>query len=162
MQGTSSSARTIMKAPEPKPEQKPPKKPRQQIKLPSFAAPKKDTQKLIILGLLILCAFLFTQYRDAQKKLHPAAEVKKQTISLVGKVSKLAVLPSGETPTVATVLHADKLKDQSFFVDAQDGDKVLVFNSKKRAILYRPSSNQIVNIAPVNVSPTGTTNVSTQ
>ncbi len=159
MQSTSSSARTIMKAPEVRPEPKTPKKPRKSIGL---NLPTGKTQKLIILVLLIACAFLFTQYQDAQKKLHPAVEVKKQTTTLVGRVGKLVILPTDETPTIVTVLHADKLKTQTFFADAKDGDKVIVYNIKKRAILYRPSTNKIVNIAPINVSPTGTTNITTQ
>jgi len=64
-------------------------------------------------------------------------------------------LPAHETPTVATVVHADKLRGQSFFANARNGDKVLVYGKEKEAILYRPSTDQIVTIAPVTVTPTG-------
>ena len=61
------------------------------------------------------------------------------------------MLPTGETPTIATVTDASKLKDQAFFTNAVTGDKVLIYTNAKKAFLYRPSTNKIINIAPVNL-----------
>jgi hypothetical protein len=68
-----------------------------------------------------------------------------------------------EQPTVATVSDITKLKDQAFFNNAKNGDKVLIFKNTKKAIIYRPSTNQIIEIAPIvpgtegeSVSPTTT------
>jgi hypothetical protein len=52
-----------------------------------------------------------------------------------------------------------KLANQPFFANAKNGDKVLIYNSKKQAILYRPSINMIIEVAPINVqsvTPTAT------
>lgn len=74
------------------------------------------------------------------------------TITAVGK---LMVLPAGETPTMATVSDPAKLKDQPFFIHAQKGDKVLIYSASQKAILYSPSLNKIVEVAPVNTGSTG-------
>lgn len=70
---------------------------------------------------------------------------------VVAKVGKLMVLPEGETPTLATVADPEKLKDQKFFVNAKTGDKVLIYANSQKAILYSPSLNKIVEVAPVNL-----------
>lgn len=111
---------------------------------------KKYLPWLIILVLLLVLVFLYVEYRSAQNKLTGDNQT---TAALVSELRKIVVLPSNETPTVATVINADKLKSQTFFAHALDGDKVIVYNREKEAILYRPSTNQIVTIAPVTVTP---------
>jgi len=157
MQSTTSSTRTFI-TPTPQAEAPEPKKRRAARQLVS----KKNLPWLIIVVLVIASAFLFLQYRVAQNKLSSNANTAQQVINLVTKVRKIAVLPTNETPTVATVVHADKLKSQTFFANAQDGDKVLVYNKEREAILYRPSTNQVVTIAPVSVTPTAGSNLSSQ
>lgn len=144
-----------MKPPAQKPEPPKPKRERR-FKLGKLKAlvPRLSLTWVFTLIALSFGLFMFVQFHEAKAKLQPEAASKKQISSLVGKVSKLAVIPQDETPTIITVLNASKVNNQTFYQDAKDGDKVLVFNQKKRAILYRPSTNQIVNIAPVVVSPT--------
>lgn len=150
MQSTTSSTRTFMTTP-PTPEpKKAPKPPRQPIKWPR----PKVSPWVLVVALVLLSLFLYVQYRDAKRKLS-GNTTSSQDTSVINKVRTIAVLPSGETPTVATVVNADKLKNQAFFNNAKNGDKVLVFNREKEAILYRPSTNQIVTIAPVTVSANG-------
>ena len=67
----------------------------------------------------------------------------------VEKISSLILLPQGEEPTVATVADKTKLDSQPFFKDALNGDKVLIYAKAGVAILYRPSLNKIVTVAPV-------------
>jgi hypothetical protein len=75
---------------------------------------------------------------------------------LENKVSLLVDLPQGETPTIATVNDASKLKNQAFFANAKDGDKVLIYSKAGKAVLYRPSSNRIIEYSTANLgsSPT--------
>lgn len=71
-----------------------------------------------------------------------------ETKKITNAVGKLIQLPEG-TPQIATVSDVETLKkSQPFFENAQNGDQVLVFT--KEAILYRPSNNKIINVAPVN------------
>ena len=68
-------------------------------------------------------------------------------------VGSMIELPN-ETPTLATVSDIAKLRDQSFFIKAQNGDKVLIYPNTKLAILYRPSIHKIINIGPITVRET--------
>jgi isopentenyl diphosphate isomerase/L-lactate dehydrogenase-like FMN-dependent dehydrogenase len=80
--------------------------------------------------------------KDPQKDLE-------MTIKMVGKH---LVLPTNETPTMATVSDPEKLKDQAFFANAKKGDKVLIYANSQKAILYDPESDRIVEVAPINTN----------
>lgn len=80
---------------------------------------------------------------------------------LTQQISQFFQLPTGETPTLATVSDASKVRNQAFFKDAQNGDKVLLYSKAGEAILYRPSTKKIIAVAPVNLSGSDTTNSST-
>jgi hypothetical protein len=71
--------------------------------------------------------------------------------ALVGVVGKLMELPVDEVPTVAQVSDAEKLKEQPFFAGAQNGDRVLIYTNARKAILYRPTTNKIIDVAPINI-----------
>ena len=88
---------------------------------------------------------------EANKFKDPQEAARAATAKLIEEVGKLTDLPQGETPTVATVSDVTKLKNQAFFAKAQNGDKVLIYTQAKRAILYRPSTNKVIEIAPVNL-----------
>jgi flagellar basal body-associated protein FliL len=132
---------------------------------------KQTVMWLLIVILLIVAfgtaAFFMKKYNESQKQVdklnaNPTLTAQQQQADLIAKVGKLTVLPTNETPTVATVTDITKLKDQAFFTNAQNGDKVLIYTQAKEAYLYRPSTNKIINIAPVNLgsnqtSTTGTT-----
>lgn len=79
-----------------------------------------------------------------------------ETAQLLEEVGKLVTLPPNEQPTIATVTDPEKLKDQAFFAQSRMGDKVLIYNQAKRAILYRPSEHKIIEIAPLEL-PTPST-----
>jgi cell division protein FtsL len=131
---------------------------------------KRPTKSLItwfVVVLLIVAlgtaGYYINRYHQSQqqvKKLssNPVLTAQQEQAQLIAKVGKLTVLPTGETPTIATVTDITKLKDQAFFANAQNGDKVLIYTQAKKAYLYRPSTNKLINIAPVNIgSQTGTT-----
>jgi hypothetical protein len=70
--------------------------------------------------------------------------------TLVGKVGRLYLLPSDETPAVATVTDKTKLTT-TIFKNAQNGDQVLIYQKNHVAIIYRPKINRIVSIGPVSI-----------
>ena len=113
-----------------------------------------------IVGLLILAlgfgGFSFYQYQQSQTELkrlkeNPQEAAIAEAKKLVERVGKLIDLPKDEEPTVANITDAKKLSDQAFFQAAQNGDKVLIYTKAKKAILYRPSSNKVIEVAPVNL-----------
>jgi hypothetical protein len=118
---------------------------------------------LIILSILLILMvvdggvayYFYNQYQASQSLLkNPNLAADKQTTQLVAQVRKLMILPTDEQPTVATVTDATKVKNQPFFKDAKNGDRILIYVNAKKAILYDPNQNVIVNVAPVNIAQT--------
>jgi|SRR3972149_6748079 len=79
------------------------------------------------------------------------AQIQAEADLIVSEVGKLISLPSDETPTIATVTDIEKVKDQPFFKNAQNEDKVLIYTNAKKAILYRPSEKRIIEVGAVNI-----------
>lgn len=67
-----------------------------------------------------------------------------QLQQLMDNLGELIQIPEGEAPIMALVSDASTLKDQPFFKNAQNGDRVIIFKSNKQAILYRASTNKII------------------
>lgn len=112
------------------------------------------TGAIIMLLLIAVGIFLFTRYQNGSSNLgsSPEAGSAQENEELISKVGKLIMLPS-EAPDIATVTDVNQLQDQTVFRNAQNGDKVLIFTQAKRAIVYRPSQNIIVEVGNIVVSP---------
>lgn len=104
---------------------------------------------IIILILGIVAFYFYNQYQNIKKNPNQVAQA--ETDQLVAQVGKLIDLPKDETPTVATVLDKEKLKDQPFFSNAQNGDKILIYTKAKKAIVFRPSANKLINVGPIAI-----------
>lgn len=83
----------------------------------------------------------FDPQKQAQKELEIALE----------SVGRHIMLPKDEIPSLATISDPAQLKGQAFFVNAQKGDQVLIFPTSKKAILYSPSLDKLIEVAPVNL-----------
>ena len=115
---------------------------------------------IIILAVLTVASLGSTGYLYRQftaLKQNPQKIVQDEAKALVAKVGELIVLPSGEDPTIATVNDPEKLKAQPFFANTQKGDKVLIYTNAKKAILYRPGTHKIIDVAPVNIGAPAST-----
>ncbi len=110
---------------------------------------------VIVLVVLLIAAIGAGAYFYMKATADPQATAQKELDKTVGAVGKLMVLPEDETPTLATVEDPAKLQDQPFFKNAKKGDKVLIYTRSQKAILYDPSLNKIVEVAPVNLGETG-------
>src|SRR3990167_5678969 len=115
---------------------------------------------LVLAGLLIFflaisatitSVYLYNQYQALKKTVPPTQS---EVQALVAKIGKLIKLPEGELPTVATITDLSKLDDQPFFAKAKVGDKVLLFTQAKKAILYDPIGNVVVEVGPL-ILPAG-------
>lgn len=90
--------------------------------------------------------------REENKKLaNPQESAKLETERVKTSVAKLIDVPTNEDPTIASVVDASKLSNQAFFKNAKNGDKVLMYAQAKKAILYRPDTNKIIEVAPINI-----------
>lgn len=85
-------------------------------------------------------------------KTNPNVEDQKETVKLVGILSKLMELPKDEMPTVAKISDKEKLKGQAFFDKAENGDILFAYTNSMKAILYRPSTDRIINVAPITIN----------
>ena len=94
--------------------------------------------------------YFYMKFREIQD--NPQQVTIDETKAIVEKVGKLLTLPPKEQPTLATVLDKDKLKDQAFFNDARNGDKILIYTEAKKAIIYRESTDKIINVGPILLS----------
>lgn len=119
---------------------------------------KKPLVFLILLLALSVggAVFFYNQNQNTQieiKKLRedPRAAALEETSKLVSKIGNLIDLPQGEDPTVATVSDKEKLKDQPFFAKAENGDKVLIYTQARKAVLFRPATNKIIEVSTVNI-----------
>jgi hypothetical protein len=113
-------------------------KKREQVELPVAPETKRPRlYKAVLLGLLIVAGAL-ALYIYAHREPDVLAEV-----------GKLTTLPVGETPQISTVTDLKPLAGQPFFADAKLGDKVIIYQVAKKAIIYRPSENKIVIVAPI-------------
>ena len=114
---------------------------------------------LIIITLISLAGFFWSimRYQQAKDKIAflstPEGQLEASQVDisvLLEDVRKIMLLPTDIEPTVATVQDAAALANsQPFFTNAQNGDKVLIYQDK--AILYSPVRNIIVNVAPVQI-----------
>lgn len=119
---------------------------------------RRRFKKVIIIFLIVLILGVFYgflhYYRKYQDlKADPDLEAQQEIESLQEAIGEFMDLPEGETPSVATILDKEKLKDQPFFENAENGDKLLVYTKAMKAILYRPSSNRIIEVAPLYIDP---------
>ncbi len=113
----------------------------------------------LILIIVVLGAFLYTQGTSVNSILQNTQTSQQQTQNLIQKVGDLMLLPTNETPQVATVTDVSKLSGQPFFARAQNGDKVLIYQNAAEVILYRPGINKIIAVAPLN-APTSSQSAS--
>lgn len=161
-EATPEPEQTPQAEPEPETEPEPtepvavtPAQPKQRRKLPFGHIVFEVLLVVVIVALALFASRLQHQRNDLQSQLSklnndPVLVAKRQTDDILKKVGALMQLPTGETPTIANVSDADKARQQSnFFKDAQNNDKVLMYVNAKQAILYRPSTNKIVLVAPL-------------
>lgn len=107
----------------------------------------KNTIIIILLSGITLLSLALSGYLFYSLKISPKTADEK----IVKEVGKMMVLPE-ETPVIATVEDINKVKDQPFFKNALNGDKVLAFVQSKKAILYRPSTGMIIEVGPLVVT----------
>lgn len=108
---------------------------------------KRFSRKKIFLGflLLIVLVFLFLFGQQFLKSFKANKNVLTSS-QVLEAVNKLIVLPTEETPVIKTVTTLEELNYQPFFMNAEVGDQFVLYEKAKRAILYRPSANKIIQI----------------
>lgn len=100
---------------------------------------------VIVIGLLLL--FLLPSgdiAKDGKITEREAQKVK-------AEVAKLINLPQ-EEPVMALVTNADQLiAEQPFYQGVTNGDVLIIYPQARKAVLFNPRTNKLVNVGPVNV-----------
>lgn len=97
--------------------------------------------------------YFYSRYQKALRQLqNPQAAAAEELSDIVKRVGKMLWLPTDEQPILATITDASKLADQPFFALAKNGDKVLIYNTARKAILYDPIKNKILEVGPLTVA----------
>jgi hypothetical protein len=85
-------------------------------------------------------------YKNEITKKEKARIAEEQQI--IDKTSKLLRLPN-ELPIVATVYNEKDFENNKLFGVVKKGDKMLLFINAKQSVIYRPSTNQVIEVLPV-------------
>jgi len=132
------------------------------------AKPKRVRSLKGLLRMIFVVAFLgiagfagwsFYSYQKTREEvvrlstLEGQEEIRKQDLeNLLSRVRAHMILPEDEEPTVATITNVEALiEDQPFFDGANDGDKVLVYVGARKAIIYSPERDLVINVGAVVV-----------
>ena len=110
-----------------------------------------------LLTTLLLAAFsstiyLYIELKEAREQASTSQAVSpEETRQITSEISKFMRLPDNETPTVLKVNNANELRSQQqFFQYSQDGDRVLIYQQNRKAILYRPSQKKVIEVSPIS------------
>jgi hypothetical protein len=119
-----------------------------------FKKPVGMLTVLVVSAILLFFVYGYFSTRNQLMHLKSANSSSKsdETQQLINKVGNLVQLPAGDSPTIATVSNASRLKNQQFFSMAKDGDKLLIYSKSGLGVLYRPSTNKIISYSPVNLN----------
>jgi len=103
---------------------------------------------LILFLVIATLGFYFYRQGFFKKNLSAPEEINQ----IMAVLSSYMDLPD-EIPTLATVTDKSQLESQPFFQKSENGDKVIIFPSASKAILYRPSTKKIIDISNLLTSP---------
>ena len=104
----------------------------------------------LIAVLLLTVGVLFFKYNKLKND--PKSTAKNDTTLVIKEVGDIYELPTNEEPTVAKIQDKQKLKDQAFFDKSQNGDYLLVYTKNKLALIYRSTTNKLINVGPINLN----------
>ena len=117
------------------------------MKLGKYVFPRKNIFLMMSVIFVVLAISLGIVFSGRSHQADAGVAIEKEIQALTNQIGKFMELPQDEQPTLATVTDRAKLKRQEFFAHAQDGDKLLIYAKAKKAILYRPSSVKLIEIA---------------
>lgn len=118
--------------------------------------------KILVIILLILALlpsfYFYNQYQKTKKELkNSKSTTDSEKQKIITRLGQLMVLPEGEEPTVATISDKEKLKDQPFFAKASNGDVLIIYTQARKAILYDPVADKIVDVVSINLGQSSIT-----
>lgn len=103
----------------------------------------------VIVVLVFIILVLLPLVRDG-KGVRSQAKIDREITRLVTQVEQHMLVPD-DKPLVFTISDVETLvKEQAFFTGAQNGDRLLIFQSTGKAVIYSPKRDILVNVGPIN------------
>jgi len=114
---------------------------------------KSGKSTLILVILIVIAAIVAGIYFNKVRVMsqNPAVVNEEKIAELVSKVGKIIDLPTGESPVMATITDTTPLANNPFFANAKVGDEVLLYPASRKAFLYDPVANIVVEVASLNI-----------
>lgn len=82
-----------------------------------------------------------------------------EVASVLKKLERHIILPTDEQPEIGRIDDPiEAVKNQPFVTGAQKGDLLIVYVKARRAIVYSPSRDIIVNVGPISFDSRTTEN----
>jgi|GEM_PF-2083281 len=114
-------------------------------KITQYVVTHKLNVTLLFVTIVAVSAslFFYLQYSAVQGKTQADQQ-------LVERISQNVQLPTDETPIVVTVASKTKLTNKQLAKKVHDGDKLIIYSANRRIIVFRPSTEKIVDILSFN------------
>ncbi len=118
---------------------------------------KIDKKKILKIAAIIIVAFLVLLLASGiavmlknisqPKNIFPVEKSSEETA--VSRAAKHLLLPE-EKPVIIEIKNsADLAKEQAFYAGARDGDILLIYAAAKKAVIYSPARDMIINVGPI-------------
>ncbi len=95
--------------------------------------------------------YFWNDARVAKQNTADAVDQRNQeeTAQVITELSEILLIKTDDEPTVARVEDPEVLRNsnEEFYADAEAGDYIILY--PRRAIIYRSSNQQIINVAPI-------------
>jgi hypothetical protein len=102
---------------------------------------------------IVLLGVAFELGRYTVYQAHPELTAEDQAAQIFTRVSALIQLPQDETPQISTINDAaSAMAEQPFLTNAENGDVLIVYSNAGEALLYRPSTDKLIAVGPVDNS----------
>jgi hypothetical protein len=106
---------------------------------------------IVLVVVIVWTTAFFELGRYTVYQANPSLQGQEQAAEILQKVGQLIQLPPNETPTMATISDAQSAKQgQPFLTNAENGDVLIVYPNAREALLYRPSTNKLIAVGPVD------------
>ncbi len=111
---------------------------------------------LIIVILVAGGTYIYQAFLSSEAiSLRETKRIEKETRTLLEEVGELMVLPGGEVPLIYEVNDPNILTSQQpFFAGAETGDKLIIYPTAVKAILYSTARHKIINVGPITFDST--------
>lgn len=112
--------------------------------------PRVNILKLLLIIIAIFLIITLGVFIFLQKNVK-RSDAGENTQAILKHISTVIELPD-EKPIIAIVSNKTKLTNKEFFANADIGDILLIFPNAKKAFLYRPSIEKIIEFGPLLLS----------